>query len=217
MTRHFLLRLTFSGSPVVDAADDPMSVDAAEDPMVIDTPQDPVIVDTLSDPMVVDTGSYAAPEHNIRALAMELKRRSRRLILAVGLVFMAPPTADSPTPELPTMDSNDLRLRKLSLTPNESVNAPVSEYEEWLLTAKKEILLGACDDVRSDHLLANLEKEFHNLQGHKVDEWRRVRESLRVRQRLEAFSGSLVRPPACTSVETGTCSGSGPRVGAHTP
>ena len=185
-----------------------MVVDTAEDPMVVDTPQG-LAVDTPQDPMVVDTDSHTTSEHGLRILSEGLKRRSGQFVLAVGLVFTIPPTADAPTPELPTMDSNDLRLYKLSLTPNEPNNMQISEYEKWLLMAKKKILLDPGDEIPSDRLLADLEKEFRDLQRHKVDEWRRVQESLRVRQRLEFFTGSLVRPSACTSVETGTRSTSG--------
>jgi hypothetical protein len=165
----------------------------------------------------VDTRLHAAPEHSLRALSVELETRSRQLILATGLVFAVPPTIDEPTPELSTMDPNDLRLHKLSLNPNEPVNIPVSEYEKWLLTAKNKVLLDTADDVSSDRLLVDLEKEFRRLQRHKVDEWRRLQEGVRLRRRLETFSGSLVRPAVCASVETGMCFESFPQVGTYAP
>ena len=213
----FFARLTLSGSLVIGVAEDPMVVDELQDPMVVDTPQDQMAVDTPHESMVVDTGLHDAQGHDLRALAIELERRSHQLAPTTGLMFAIPPTPDAPAPELPAMDTNDLRLYKLSLAPNEPVNAPISEYEKWLFIAKKKALWGAGDDASSNRLSADIEKAFRDLQCHKIDEWRRVQESARIRKRLETFSGSLVRPPASTSVETGTRSESCLRVGTYSP
>ena len=194
-----------------------MVVDALQDPMVVDTPQDPMVIDAPQDSMDIDAGSHDDPGHDLGVLAVELERRSRQLVLAVGLVFTTPPTPEAPTPELPAMDPNDLRLYKLSLAPNEPVNTPISEYERWLFMAKKKALWVADDGAASDSLLADIEKEFRDLQCHKVDEWRRAQEGAYIRKRLEIFSGSLVRPSASTSVETSMRSRSRPRVGTYSP
>ena len=180
------------------------------------TLQSSPIGNTAQGPKAIDAGPHTVPEDGLRTLAAELKRRSRQFILTTGLVFTIPPTVDAPMPELPTMDPNDLRLHKLSLTPNELVNAPISEYEKWLLMAKNKVFWNTGDTVPSDHLLADLEKEFRSLQRHKLDEWRRLQERICLQKRLETFSGSLVQPAVCASVVTGTCSGPWLRVGTYT-
>jgi len=157
---------------------------------------------------VASSGPPAASQPSLGSLAMELKGRSRQLVLAVGLGFETPPSIDALIPELPIMDTNDLRLRTLALTPNDPVNKPVSEYERWLFMAKDQLQSGAGEaDTPSDHLLEDLEKEFRSLQHHKIDDWRRQQETMRIRRRLESFSGSIMRPAVCVSVETGTCPG----------
>ena len=164
---------------------------------------DSPVAGDVAHPNAATTGLDAAPERDLRALAVELKTRSRQLVLAPGLVFTIPPTVDAPIPELPAMDPNDLRLYKLSLARNEPVNVPISEYEKWLLVAKHKVLLDAGDDFPSEHLLTDLEKEFRSLQYHKVEEWRRIQEGIYLRRHLETFSRSLARPVVCASVETG--------------
>lgn len=101
------------------------------------------------------------------------------------------------------MDPNDPRLCILSLIQDKPVNVPLSNYEGWLLMTKNEPQLVRSNSDLSDRLLADLEHEFRRLQLHKVEEWRRQRESIRFRRRLGSFFGSLMRPAVCVSVETG--------------
>ena len=159
-------------------------------------------------PEIVDAGSGVTPEQSLGVLAAELKRWSRKSPHTNGLEFAIPPSINAPTPELPSMDPNDPRRLALSLTPDKPVNIPVSQHEGWLLMAKDKTRLEAGSDVLLDRLLADLEEEFHNLQLHKIDEWRRQQEILCLRGRLESFFGSLMRPAVCISVETGMRFGS---------
>lgn len=115
------------------------------------------------------------------------------------------------------MDPNDPRMHTLSLTSNDPVNTPVVEYEKWLLVTKSRVRLDVEDDVLSDRLLGDLGKAFSSLQLHKVDDWRRQQERMRLGSYLESFSGSVIRPAVCASVKTGTCPGSVPLVGAYIP
>ena len=173
-------------------------------------------MDTVHDPNIVNTGPHVTAERGLEALVLELERRSRKFIPKTGLVFAIPPTIGALAPELPTMDSNDSNLVKLSLTSNEPANAPVIEYEDWLLMARKKVLFEMDNDVPSGHLLADLEKEFFDLERQKICEWRRLQESVCFKGHLQTVSGCLARPADCISVDTGASSEPRLRVSTHT-
>ena len=104
------------------------------------------------------------------------------------------------------MDSNDSNLVKLSLTPNEPANTAIIEYEDWLLMARKKVAFEMDDDARSGHVLADLEKEFFDLERQKICEWRRLQEGACFKGYLQTVSGCLARPTACILVDTGASS-----------
>ena len=163
-------------------------------------------MDTFHDPNTIKIGPRVTAERGLENLVLELERRSRKFIPKTGLVFTIPPTIGAPAPELPTMDSNDSNLVKLSLTPNEPANAPIIEYEDWLLMARKKVAFELDNDARSGNVLADLEKEFFDLERQKICEWRRLQESACFKGHLQAVSGCLARPTACISVDTSASS-----------
>ena len=142
---------------------------------------------------------------DLRAVAVELTRRSGRLPRTEGLVFVFPPSVRTHAPKLPAMNQNDPELHRLSLTLNAPTNHPVSEYERWLLTAKDVALMCTDGDQELDRLLCDLGEQFQALQHRKIEEWQRQQGGLHLRKRLKDLSNSLPRVAGCALVETGTC------------
>lgn len=120
-------------------------------------------------------------------------------------MFIFPPTADAPNPELPTMTQNDPKLYRVSLTSDAPANLPVLEHERWLLMVKDEVLMRTGGDGMSDRLLSDLEEEFQTLQRRKIEEWRRQQDGSRLQEHLKGLSSSLSRSMGCVLVETGAC------------
>ena len=74
----------------------------------------------------------------------------------------------------------------------------------YIITAKKKVLpYTTGDDALAENLRSNLEKEFRNLQLHKVEEWERQQEDFHLREGLKALSDSIARQEGRTSFETG--------------
>lgn len=144
-----------------------------------------------------------ANEDKLQILASELKSRSRQLPLMSGLVFATPPAVDTNTPEVPMMDPNDLEFRRLSLTLGEPVNEPVLEYESWLLATRNELPQQIYDEDKCHRLLAEFEEEFQTVQRHKVAEWHRQQENLKIQERTKDLVDHTARPMMCPPVETG--------------
>jgi len=117
-------------------------------------------------------------------------------------VFATPPTVDTNVPEIPMMDPNDLEFRRLSLTSGEPVNEPFLEYESWLLVTRNELLQRIYGESEYRRLSVEFEEEFQILQRHKVVEWRRQQEDLKLRKWAKQLVNRTARPMASPSVET---------------
>lgn len=144
-----------------------------------------------------------AAEQWLQTLASELKYRSQHQPLTSGLVFATPPAVDSATPEIPTMDLNDLEFHRLSLIPDEPANEPILEYENWLLVTRNKLLQQIGGETQRHHLPTEFEEEFRILQRHKIAEWRRQQEDLKLRECAKTFANRTARPTTWPSVETG--------------
>lgn len=121
-----------------------------------------------------------------------------------GLVFVTPPAVDVSTPKTPTMDANDLESHRLSLSSGEPVNQPTLEYESWLLMTRNELLQRVGGGAECRCLLVDLEAGFQILQRHKVAEWHRQQEDMKLRERARSLISRVARPTTCPTVETGT-------------
>ena len=151
----------------------------------------------------IDANPNVVVEQRLQALASELKARSQQLPLMSGLVFTTPPTINTDTPEMPTMDPNDPKLHRLSLTSGEPVNEPVLGYENWLRAMRSELLQRTSEATQHNSLSAEFEEEFRILQRHKIAEWQRQQEGLKLRECAKSLVDRAGRPVSCPSVETG--------------
>lgn len=142
-------------------------------------------------------------ERWLQTLTSELKSRSQPLPLVNGLVFAIPPAVGTKIPETPTMDPNDPKLHWLSLAPGEPVNEPILQYENWLSATRNELPRRVGDETRCRRLSAEFEERFHILQRHKVAEWQRQQEGLKLRECAKNLIERTARPTSCPSVETG--------------